>query len=192
MASMATKTPYTPDDLLGLPDAVNWELVDGQLVERTMAGLSSYVGGTLVTRLRNHCDSNNLGWVFRADAGYQCFPDSPNKVRTPDVSFICRERLADGPPERDFVRIAPDLAVEVLSPNEFAYEVEVKIQEYLDAGVEMVWEVIPETRSVMVHRSDGTSTRLRQDDELTGEAVLPGFHVKVSELFLPLPQNTSD
>lgn len=185
MSSMAVKTRYTPEDLLELPDAAGYELVDGQLVERPMSGLSSYVGGTIFLRLRLQCEPNNTGWTFPADVGYQCFPGDPSRVRKPDASFIRRERLPEGPPERGHLRIAPDLAAEVLSPNDLAYEVDVKIQEYFDAGVKLVWEINPESRSVAVHRADGSSTRLRESDELTGEDVLPGFRMKVGDLFLP-------
>ena len=183
MSTAAVGTHYTPDDLLELPDAVNWELVDGELVERIMSELSSYVGGTIYLRLRVYCDEHGLGWVYPADAGYQCFPDMPNKVRKPDVSFISRERRPDGPSERGFARIAPDLAVEVISPNERATEVEIKIQEYLDAGVPLVWRVNPEAKLVSVHRADGADSRLGVDDELSGEDVIPGFRMKVDELF---------
>lgn len=190
--STATKTHYTPEDLLELPDAVSWELVDGQLVERTMSELSSYIGGRLFHRLMGHCEPAGLGWVFPADAGYQCFPDRPNKVRKPDASFIRRERLPDGPHAREFTRIAPDLAVEVVSLNETVYDTDEKIQEYLDAGVGLIWEVNPEARTVTVHRADGTVNRLREDDELSGEDVVAGFHMKVGDLFLPLPEPASN
>lgn len=191
MNSMATKTRYTPEDLLELHDAAGYELVDGQLVERPMSGLSSYVGGRLFHRMIGHCEPSGLGWVFPADAGYQCFPDDPNKVRKPDGSFIRRERLPDGPPEKGHIRIAPDLAAEVLSPNDLAYEIDLKIQEYFDAGVKLVWEVNPEMRSVTVHRADGSSSRLREDDELTGEDAIPGFRMKVAALFLPKPESAA-
>lgn len=193
MSTVAATPQYTPDDLLELPDAVNWELVDGQLVERTMSELSSYIGTRMTRWLMNHCEPNGLGWVFGPDAGYQCFPDKPNKVRKPDASFIRRERLPDGPHARGFTRIAPDLAVEVLSPNEYATEVDAKIQEYLDldAGVELVWKVNPEAKSVMVYRADGSIALLREEDELSGESVVAGFHMKVADLFQPLPQPES-
>jgi Uma2 family endonuclease len=190
--STATKTHYTPEDLLELPDAVSWELVDGQLVERPMSELSSYIGARMTHRLMEVCEPGGLGWVFGADAGYQCFRDDPNKVRKPDSSFIRRDRLPQGPHARGFSRIAPDLAVEVLSPNDSVYEVDVKIQEYFDAGVELVWEVNPESRTVTVHHADGFSNRLREEDELSGENVIPGFRMKVAELFFPLPNPASN
>jgi Uma2 family endonuclease len=130
-----------------------------------------------------YCEPAGLGWVFPADAGYQCFPDAPNKVRKPDASFIRRERLPEGPHARGFTRIAPDLAVEVLSPHEYATDVETKLQEYLDAGVQLVWKVNPEARLVTVLRVDGTGNRLREDDELSGENIIP---------FLPLSQPASE
>lgn len=85
--------------------------------------------------------------------------------------------------ERGFLRIAPDLAVEVVSPNDTVYEVDEKVEELLAAGVRLVWVLNPETRIVEVHRLDGTVSKLHVADELSGEDVLPGFTCPVAELF---------
>lgn len=183
MSTAAVGTHYTPNDLLELPDAVIWELVDGELVQRIMSELSSFIGGRLVARLTVFCEEHDLGWVFPADAGYQCFPDNPGKVRKPDVSFISKDRLPNGPSERGFSRIAPDLAVEVISPNELALDVDKKIHEYLEAGVQLVWKVNPDAKLIAVHRASGSDSRLGIDDELSGENVIPGFRINVGELF---------
>ena len=93
MTTITSAAPVTPEDLLTLPDSVNYELVDGRLVERNMgmqsSGIGWRVGGLLFMFLRDH----PLGMAFGADAGYQCFPDAPGKVRKPDVSFIRSGRL---------------------------------------------------------------------------------------------------
>src|SRR4051812_24930011 len=94
MNAVATQQRYTPEDLLALPDAKNYELVDGNLVERNMSSSSSWVGGELYGRLRDHCRSHDLGKTWPADNGFQCFPDAPGKVRRPDASFLRRERFS--------------------------------------------------------------------------------------------------
>jgi Uma2 family endonuclease len=183
MSTAVAQRIYTPEDLLALPDSVSYELVDGELVERNMGFESSVVGGRLFRLLANHCHSNNLGDVAPADASYQCFPDAPNKVRKPDVSFIALGRLPAGVLPRGHCRIAPDLAAEVVSPNDAFSEVETKVSEYLAAGVRLVWVIDPPTRVVLVYRPDGSGARLSDGYELTGEDVVSGFRCLVGELF---------
>src|ERR1700722_11666707 len=115
--------------------------------------------------------------------GYQCFPDHPKKVRKPDVSFVKGERFTPELLETGFLPIAPDLAVEVISPNDLASEVVEKTEEYRRAGVLLIWIIDPVSRIVDVYRQSGAFTRLRDTDELTGDDVLPGFSCRVSELF---------
>jgi Uma2 family endonuclease len=185
MNAVATQQQYTPEDLLALPDEKDYELVDGNFVERNMSSLSSWVSGELHGLLRNHCRADDLGTTWPADNGFQCFPDAPGKVRKPDVSFIRRERFATDELSEGYIRIPPDLAVEVISPNDLAWEVEAKVEEYLRAGVPLVWVIDPHTRTVRVHRADGTAGRLRQEDDLSGEDVIPGFRCAVRDLFPP-------
>jgi Uma2 family endonuclease len=181
--STIVEKKYTPDDLLAMPDAKNFELVDGHLVERNVSQLSSWVAGELFGDIRAFLKEKPLGWVWPSDLGYECFPDSPGKVRRADVSFIRRERLPQGPTSEGYAYIAPDLAVEVVSPNDLAYEVERKVVEYLDAGVSLVWVINPEARTILIRRRNGTVDWLREHDELRGEDVLPGFVCRVSSLF---------
>ena len=79
--------------------------------------------------------------------------------------------------------LAPDLAVEVISPNDLASEVNEKIDEYLSAGVSLVWVIDPDSKTVSVYRKDGSTARLRESDELSGEDVIPGFSCKVNDIF---------
>ncbi len=185
MSTASRKKIYTPEDLLKMSDGKSYELVDGKLVRRSMGSESSWVGGRVYRLLSDFCEPNNSGWVWPADNSYQCFPDAPTKVRKPDVSFIRRGRLPGERPPKGHCTIAPNLAVEVLSPWEFASRIDTKVQEYLKAGVELVWIINPELRSVRIHRPDGSITELHENDELTGENVLPGFHCRVSALFPP-------
>ena len=178
---------FTPEDLLRLPDAVSYELVDGKLVERHMGMESSVIAARIIHRLREYLGRNRGGLVAGADASYQCFPDAPEKVRKPDVSFIRSGRLEGDRPPTGHCRIAPDLAVEVLSPNDMAYEVEEKVAEYLGAGVPLIWVVHPPTRRVRIIRPasapPGSSFELGEAGVISGEDVLPGFSCPVKGFF---------
>jgi Uma2 family endonuclease len=179
------RTEVTPEELLAMPDGGHYELVDGELRERKASALSNVIVSRIDRRLGNHCEDNNLGWLFAADHGYQCFPWKPGLVRRADLSFIRLERY---PLERlyaeGFTTIPPDLAVEVVSPNDLASAVDVKVAEYLRAGVKLVWVIRPAVRAVQVFRADRSESWLWGDDaELTGEDVIPGFRCRVADLF---------
>src|SRR4051795_8542847 len=118
---------FTPEDLLRLPDAVNYELVDGKLVERNMGMESSRVAARILALIAFFLRDGRQRLLFGADGSYQCFPEAPDKVRRPDVSFIRDGRLPGDRAPEGHCRIPPDLAVEVVSPNDLAYEVEEKV-----------------------------------------------------------------
>lgn len=183
---MSTVMMVTPEELLEMPDGHRFELIDGELVERNMGAESSRIAQIINRRIDNYAEERNLGLVWGPDCGYQIFPDDPDKVRYPDGSFIASGRLPGDEPPRGHVRIAPDLALEVVSPNDLAWKVDEKVQDYLDAGVRLVWVVFPDTRAVFVYRPDADVKRLTPQDHLSGEDILPGFSVPVAELF-PIP-----
>lgn len=180
-----THAKYTPETLLSMPDGDQYELVDGELVERQVGFRSSYIGGKMFHFLAAHCEQHQLGWVLPADAGYQCFPDDPDKVCKPDVSFIQSVRLAAEDAPEGWARIAPDPAVEVVSPNDLFEAVSIKVREYLTAGVPLVWVIDTATKMVYVYHRDRRGEILMQDDELSGEDVVEGFHCRVADLFTP-------
>ena len=184
--------PFTPEDLLSMPDNKLYELVDGHPVEKKIGVESAWIGGEVLAILRNFCREHTLGDVFPADTGYQCFPFAPNLVRKPDVSFVSRGRFPGDELPRGNGRLAPDLAVEVVSPNDTYYEVEQKVQEYLRAGVRQVWVINPPTQAVRIHRPGGSLTDLSADQELSGEDIVPGFRCPVSALFRPRPQPSAE
>ena len=186
---MATiETLYTPDDLLRLPENVQFELVDGQLVERNMSQESSWIAGELHRLLANYCHATSVGWAFPADAGYQCFPDDPLKVRKPDASFVRAETIARHGLPAGYARYVPDLAVEVVSPNDTIEALSEKIEEYFAAGVRLIWVVDPLGRKISVYRPDGRGVILSANDTLDGEDVVPGFSSQIGDLFKKLDE----
>lgn len=190
MATVINDRRYTPDDLLKLPDGKFFELADGQLVETEMSAKGSRVAARLSAVLTPFVESRQLGSVFDSTASYQCYPDDPDRVRRPDVSFILASRWKN---EYDdgHIPIPPDLAVEVSSPNDLHYDVQRKIEEYLGAGVKLVWLINPEDRIIQVYRHDRTVSHLSGDAELSGEGILSGFHCSIADLFKPPPIGVS-
>jgi Uma2 family endonuclease len=188
MSTATAKARYTPEDLLRMPDGNRYELVDGQLVELNVSIWSSYVAGVIHRILSLYCLANRLGWVLPEGTTFQCFQREPELVRKPNVSFIRRERLSLAQATVEaHCPVVPDLMVEVVSPNDTAYEVDEKVQLYLDAGTRLVWVVNPQRRTVAVHRPTSLGTILREQDELTGEDVVPGFRCQVRDFFEPPP-----
>jgi Uma2 family endonuclease len=178
------RSEITPEELLKMPDGGHYELVEGELKERNVSALSNLIALEISGILRNYCREHGLGWLFAADHGYRCFPWKPRQIRRADVGFIRKERYPwDQLSEDGYTTIPPDLAVEVVSPNDGASELAEKIQEYLRAGVRLVWVIYPETRSAMVIRADKSASWLEVGDELSGEDVIPGFRCPVGGLF---------
>ncbi len=191
--AVATETDarYTPDDLLNLPDGKSYELVGGRLVERHMGAESSRIGTRLCTRLDRFCDENDQGIVWGADNGYECFPHAPRLVRKPDVSFIRKGRLPGNASPKGWSQIAPDLVVEVVSPGDSVEPLEEKLEDYQKAGVPLIWVIYPGRRKARVFRLGGPTSLLREDDELSGEDILPGFRCRLGDI-LPSQASTAE
>ena len=186
MSVISPSPLVTPEDLLKMPDAVRFELVDGHLVERNMGAESSAIALRIAVLLGLFLRDHSIGWLFGSDTSYQCFPDAPDKVRRCDVGFVRNERLFGGRAPKGHVMVAPDLAIEVVSPNDTADEVEEKAMEWLDSGVALLWVVYPATRTVRIHRPRSAALRvtdLADTDTITGESALPGFSCTVKEFF---------
>lgn len=181
----ALATKLTPDDLLQLPDGgKGFELVDGELKELNVSSLSSYTAGEIHGQLRDHVRPRKLGWVFPEGHSYRCFPDEPEKVRRADTAF---HALAQLTPEQVAAEghcpIVPDLVVEVISPNDLAYDVDEKRNEWLAAGARLVWIVQPVRQTIHAYQPDGTVALFHRTDTLTAAPVLPEFRVPVADLF---------
>ena len=149
-----------------------------------MGAVSSWIAGRVLVLLSAVVEGDKLGWVLGADGSYQCFGDDYDRDRKQDASFICRGRLPNEELPQGHVKLAPDLAVEVVSPNDLYYEVQAKVAEYLAAGVRMVWVIDPDNRTVMARALGADQPmELRDRDELTGGDVLPEFRCRVTDLF---------
>lgn len=171
-------------------DHKGYELVDGKLLEKGMGALSSEIQGDILVLLKLWAKQSKLGKVYEAESMYRCFPEKPNQSRKPDVSFVRLDRLPNKRSPEGVIKIAPDLAVEVISPNETAYDLEEKLADYRSVSVPLIWVVYPNLRVVDVHTLGQPIVRLTDSDELTGDPVLPGFRVRVADLFPPpLPAN---
>ena len=174
----------SPDEFLVLPlSDVKAELVRGELrVTPPAGGQHGCVGTNLVGLLLSHLKGRGLGRVFGDGAGYELV-QLPRTVRSPDASFVRANRLPKEGIGPGFLKLAPDLAVEVLSPSESASELEEKLDDYRACGTPLIWVVDPVRRTVMIVASNSPVRWLRETDTLDGGEVVPGFSCGVAELF---------
>ena len=174
---------YTPEEFLAMEDGVAYEMFeDGTLQERDMSVKSESVAYAVGSELRQFVTPRQLGVVL-GQSGLQIFKDRPRRIPRPDTGFISKGRLPGGAGD-GHLQTVPELLVEVVSKRDEFEAVEAKIEEYLAAGVSVVWLVKPRSKTVDVWRADGSVTHLKGDDEITGDDFLPGFAVKVSAFFV--------
>jgi Uma2 family endonuclease len=173
------------EQFLALPESNGYELVEGRLVERkTMGALSDYVAQQISRRLGNFCEERGAGHVFGSETTYRSF-GHPDTGRRGDVSFIARGRLPGEAIPEIYIEIPADVVVEVLSPNDLAYEVEEKVELYLGHGFGEVWVVYPNTQTMHVHRRGEATVKLGSADVLKGRGPLAGFECPVNQFFPP-------
>ncbi len=171
----------TADQLLRAQDAGRCELIRGEFRALNPA---SYEHGRVAMKLgfllTQFVLTESLGTVCAAETGFW-IARNPDTVRAPDVAFVRASRAAG--PSRGYYEGAPDLAVEVRSPDDRAGYVREKTAEWLESGVVVVWNVDPIARSVTVHERDANPVLLREPDLLVCPALLPGFEVSAAEIF---------
>ena len=182
---MATTRLMTAEDLwLMQDDECFHELVKGELIRMAPAGgKHGEIGFELAGQIRDYLKQHRIGKGYSADTGFILARD-PDVVRSPDVAFILTDRL---PPEEKrgaFLELAPDLAVEIVSPSDSSSAVNDKVMQYLDLGVKLVWLIHPSTKSVNVYTPDRTVRILGENDELDGGEVLPGFRLRIADIFV--------
>ena len=166
-------------------DRKGYELIHGTWVEKPTMGLeASIVSNLLQEAITAHVRRGGLGTVAGSEGGYQLFPNLPKLIRKPDVSFVAKARMPSRKEVRGNGKFAPDFVAEVVSPNDECEALEQKIDEYLRAGVKLVWVVYPNTQVAYVYRPDGTAARKTVTESLDGETVLPGLTVPVADLFI--------
>ncbi|WP_165250839.1 Uma2 family endonuclease [Paludisphaera soli] len=158
------------------------ELVDGVLVEKGMGYVESMLAIFLAGLLQRFVDEHNLGVVTGADGLIRLFP---GMMRAPDIAFASWDRIPESTLSRQtsVPDIAPELAVEILSRSNTDREMERKRDDYFNAGVLVVWEVDPRSRTLVVHRRDMEPRTLGESDSLSEPELLPGFELPLQELF---------
>lgn len=173
-----------PEELLAMPGGDHYELIDGVPKEKSMGAESDEIGGLLLTQLNVFIRPKKLGRAYPSQTGFQCFPGKPKLVRMPDTSFVAAGRLPNDRTPEGYIKVAPDIVAEVISPSETYEEVEQKVVEYRSAGVKLVWVISPKSKTVLIRRLDGTCAELDETGTLSGENVLPGFACPVADLFI--------
>jgi Uma2 family endonuclease len=179
LAGVTTPRPSVTDqDLLRLPkDGRKYELVDGEIRVSPGGARHAAISLGLGAALLAFARERGLGNVFASSTGYRL---PGGNVRSPDASFVSSKRLPRVP--EGFVELAPDLAVEVLSPEDSPREVVDKVGEYLAAGVRLVWVIDPRTSHAVSYRSLTDVQEIGPDGMLDGGELLPGFSYPLSDL----------
>ncbi len=182
---MVSKTQLvTAEELLDMPDdGYRYELVRGELRKMAPAGSEHSISGIQIgASLFNHVKANNLGRVFGADAGF-LLTRNPDTVRAPDAAFVRRERIEAVGIVSGYWPGPPDLAVEIISPNDRYTEVYEKVDEWLAAGAGMVVVVNPRNRTATVRAPGTNPVILNEGDTLEGGEVVPGWQMPLAEIF---------
>ena len=153
----------TARELLEAGDIGPCELVRGRLRVMTPAGEEhGLVAMNIAFRLASHVRERGLGFVYAAETGFH-IERNPDTVRAPDVAFVTSERRVS---RRGFHEIAPDLAVEVVSPGDRATEVDEKVRDWLAAGTRLVWVADPASRTIVPHRAGSSPRSFRVGDSV--------------------------
>ncbi len=171
LAPPHSSSRVTPDDLLKMNGL--FELVDGQLSEKQMSFLSGKTVTNLSSILIPFIKSQKLG-ELASEVTFRCFPNDPDQVRRPDLAFISAARL-NRVPDEGHIPIAPDLAIEIVSPNDSVYELDDKLIDYRAAGIPLIWIINPHAKGIRIFRPGKPIEELGAGDQLTGDTILPGF-----------------
>ncbi len=184
MTMVATQL-MTAEMLEVLPnDGRRLELVKGELIElMASGGEHGAVTARLTWRIAQIVEENDLGEVLGAETGF-IIDRNPDTVRAPDIAFISKARIEDmnGIP-RGFIPLAPDLAVETISPNDLYTQSHDKALMWLEFGCKLVLLLNPRKASITVYRSKKDIFILEADDSLEFPDLVPGFSIKVGKIF---------
>lgn len=174
----------TEKDLLRLLDAEDkriCELIDGVLVEKAVATREGVYAAYISRMIWNHAEEFDLGVVLGGDAPFRF---RLGLVRIPDVSFVSWGRIPGGEfPDEPISELIPDLAVEVLSKTNTLAEIELKLDNYFEAGVRLAWVIDPKKGRAKIYSSRSRMQEIGSDAELRGSKVLPGFRLPLQEVF---------
>lgn len=180
----ATTELFTAEQLIRLPkDGFRYELREGVLIKMSPAGFEhGAIAVNLAFLLARYVKENHLGLVLAAETGYKLGSD-PDTVLAPDVSFVRQELIEQVGMTKKYWPGTPDLAVEVMSPDDTVRKTNEKAEAWLAAGTRMVWVVNPKRRTITVFRAAAEPLVLTEGDTLEGADVVPGFRCQVREVF---------
>ena len=174
------RTDVTVDELEKLTLPFPAELYNGKVVYKMPSLGHAIIQNNVGRKIGNYLEGNPIG-VVGGDANYRLWPERKRESRAPDVSFVLKDRLP-----QDLFRyppLAPDLAVEILSPGDSFEDVMDKVDEYLLQDVKLVWVVICRRREVLVCTAQ---SKYIVKDQLTAPELLPGFELAVKDVFVGL------
>lgn len=182
--SLAVESPKTTiEQLLAMPGSEHYELLAGHLMERNMSTDASETIAMTIFRLQAFLVAHPVGVLMAPEQGFRIFTDAQT-VRRPDIAFL---RMANRPvAPAGLVTVAPDLVVEVVSLNDIGGEIRSKVDQWLQAGVRVVWVLWPGSREAHIYRVASRPALLTAADTISGDDVLPGFSCLVDDLF-PIP-----
>jgi Uma2 family endonuclease len=172
----------TAEELFHLPDdGFRHELIKGELLTMSPSGREhGIIIGRLSRKLGNYVETQQLGEILGAESGFK-LETNPDTVLAPDIAFLSNERLRLA--TKAFHPGAPDLVVEVLSPNDRKREVEQKTAMWLALGTSAVWLVDPKEKTIDVRLANGEKSTFTETAELVDEVVVRGFRIRVAEIF---------
>jgi Uma2 family endonuclease len=183
LSTVSARKKWTEAELQALPDdGFNYEVVNGELVMSPKNNPEhGYICALLSSALLEHAKREKIGAVFDSNTGF--WMENEN-CRAPDISFVSKERLHGSKrPARSFFKFAPDLAIEVLSPNNTRSEIQERLRDFFASGTKLVWIIDPETKSAEICHGLEKRRLVGPNGELNGEEVVPGFRYKLTELF---------
>lgn len=171
------RSDITVDELEQLALANAAELYNGRVVFKMPNFIHGVIQINFGEKLKRYLETHPIG-LASSDANFRLWPERAKESRAPDISFILKERL---PKDLNrFLPIAPDLAIEILSPDDSFMRVMEKVDEYLQRGVKLIWVVIASTREVLVCTKESKSI---VRDKLTAPDLLPDFELAIKDIF---------
>ena len=176
--------PITAEQLLEMDaKGMRGELIRGVFCPTMSAGIRhGQIVMELGRLLGNAIADTRAGSLIGSDAGVKVESD-PDTVREPDIAYFSKERLPLDVEVLGYAEVIPELVVEVVSPSDNVREVAGKASMWINAGVQLVWVLWPETKMIEIYRPAQPVTTLRETDTLTAENILPQFNVPIKDIF---------
>lgn len=183
--TLSAKQIITGEMLAEMPDVNRVELIKGKVNAMSPTNQKLAILESRFARwLGNYVEERNIGEILIGEAGIYT-GKNPDTVRGADVLFISYERLAKDP-GKTFLDVAPELVIEIVSPNDRWEDLKAKINEYLAIGVDFVWVVEPQTQTIQVYEAGGNIREYRSGEPLPAKGLLEGFELDIQKLFANL------